>query len=155
MVDYIGIANDLKAALKVYADSNGRGQPSRNAEEFLDVLQEKLDACRGLFHGFDYSGYEKNPVALLVPAANHILGLSCARWAIAHAFVSPQGTDRGVDVLASPDGFGLQEPHIKVEVKYRPNSCMGSPEVSSFLGSLRAGDKGLYLSTGGFTKEAK
>jgi type I restriction enzyme R subunit len=75
VVDYIGIANDLKAALKTYTDSNGRGQPSRKAEEFLDVLQEKLDACRGLFHGFDYSGYEKNPVALLVPAANHILGL--------------------------------------------------------------------------------
>ena len=73
VVDYIGIANDLKAALKTYTDSNGRGQPSRKAEEFLDVLQEKLDACRGLFHGFDYSGYEKNPVALLVPAANHIL----------------------------------------------------------------------------------
>ena len=73
VVDYIGIANDLKAALKTYTDSNGRGQPSRKAEEFLDVLREKLDACRGLFHGFDYSGYEKNPVALLVPAANHIL----------------------------------------------------------------------------------
>ena len=73
VVDYIGIANDLKAALKTYTDANGRGQPSRKAEEFLDVLRAKLDACRGLFHGFDYSGYEKNPVALLVPAANHIL----------------------------------------------------------------------------------
>ena len=69
--------------------------------------------------------------------------------------VSPQGPDRGVDVLASPDGLGLQEPRIKVEVKHRPNSSMGSPEVRSFLGSLRAGDKGLYVSTGGFTKEAK
>ncbi len=78
VVDYIGIANDLKAAMKTYADSNGRGQPSRKAEEFLDVLRAKLDACRGLFRaggGFDYSGYEKNPVALLIPAANHILGL--------------------------------------------------------------------------------
>lgn len=75
MVDYIGIANDLKAALKTYTDSNGRGQPNRKAEEFLDVLQEKLDACRGLFHGFDYCRYEKHPVAPLVPAANHILGL--------------------------------------------------------------------------------
>lgn len=78
VVDYIGIANDLKAAMKTYADSNGRGQPSRKAEEFLDVLRAKLDACRGLFReggGFNYSNYEKNPVALLVPAANHILGL--------------------------------------------------------------------------------
>ena len=76
VVDYIGIANDLKAAMKIYADSNGRGQPSRNAEEYLDVLRAKLDACRALFRaggGFDYSGYEKNPVALILPAANHLL----------------------------------------------------------------------------------
>lgn len=69
--------------------------------------------------------------------------------------VSPQGPDRGVDVLASPDGLGLQEPRIKVEVKHRPNSPMGAQEVRSFLGSLRTGDKGLYVSTGGFTREAK
>jgi type I restriction enzyme R subunit len=75
VVDYIGIANDLKAALKTYTDSNGRGQPSRGAEEFLVVLNERLDACRGLFHGFDYSGFRSNPTALLVPAANHILAL--------------------------------------------------------------------------------
>lgn len=68
--------------------------------------------------------------------------------------VSPQGPDRGVDVLASPDGLGLQEPRIKVEVKHRPRSSMGSQEVRSFLASLRTGDKGLYVSTGGFTKEA-
>ena len=69
--------------------------------------------------------------------------------------VSPRGPDRGVDVLASPDGLGLQEPRIKVEVKHRPNSSMGSPEVRSFLGGLRPGDRGLYVSTGGFSKEAK
>jgi restriction system protein len=69
--------------------------------------------------------------------------------------VSPRGSDRGVDVLASPDGLGLQEPRIKVEVKHRSNTAMGSNEVRSFLGSLRSGDKGLYVSTGGFSKEAK
>ncbi len=75
VVDYIGIANDLKAALKTYTDSKGKGAPSRDAGEFLDVLRAKLDACRSLFHGFDYSSYETSPVTLLVPAANHILGL--------------------------------------------------------------------------------
>jgi restriction system protein len=69
--------------------------------------------------------------------------------------VSPPGPDRGVDVIASPDGLGLQEPRIKVEVKHRASSAMGSQEVRSFLGSLRGGDKGLYVSSGGFTREAK
>jgi restriction system protein len=69
--------------------------------------------------------------------------------------VSTPGADRGVDVLASPDGLGLQEPRIKVEVKHRQNAAMGSQEVRSFIGSLRAGDRGLYVSTGAFSKEAK
>jgi restriction system protein len=69
--------------------------------------------------------------------------------------VSAKGPDRGVDVFASPDGLGLQEPRIKVEVKHRPKTTMGSNEVRSFLGGLRPGDRGLYISTGGFTKEAK
>jgi len=73
VVDYIGIANDLKAAMKTYADSHGRGQPTRTAEEALPKLLADLDALRGLFHGFDYSGYQTNPTALLVPAANWVL----------------------------------------------------------------------------------
>ena len=69
--------------------------------------------------------------------------------------VSPKGPDRGVDVLASPDGLGLQEPRIKCEVKHRKNTVIGAPEVRSFLGVLRSGDRGIYLSTGGFTREAR
>lgn len=75
VVDYIGIANDLKAALKTYTESQGRGTPTHDAAEALAVLLEKLDVCRGLFHGFDYSAYETRATELLVPAANHILGL--------------------------------------------------------------------------------
>ncbi len=69
--------------------------------------------------------------------------------------VSEKGPDRGVDVLASPDGLGLQEPRIKVEVKHRSKTAIGSQDLRSFLGGLRPGDRGLYVSTGGFTKEAK
>ena len=69
--------------------------------------------------------------------------------------VSPKGADRGVDVSASPDGLGLTEPRIKAEVKHRPTTPIGSSDVRSFLGGLRAGDKGLYFSTGGYTREAK
>lgn len=68
--------------------------------------------------------------------------------------VSPRGPDRGVDVSASPDGLGLTQPRIKVEVKHRSGS-MGSQAIRSFVGVLRAGDNGLYVSTGGFSKEAR
>ena len=68
--------------------------------------------------------------------------------------VSPPGADRGKDIIASPDGFGFESPRIVVEVKHR-KGAMGSTEIRSFLGGRHKDDKGLYVSTGGFTKDAQ
>ena len=68
--------------------------------------------------------------------------------------VSPPGSDRGIDILASPDGFGFEQPRIVVECKHR-KGAMGSQEIRSFLGGRHKDDKGLYVSTGGFTKDAR
>lgn len=70
-------------------------------------------------------------------------------------YVSPRGADRGVDIIASPDGLGLEDPRIFVEVKHRLGTTMGAPALRSFLGGRQPGDKCLYVSTGGFTKEAR
>lgn len=75
VVDYIGIANELKAALKTYTDAKGKGDPTHNSAEALAVLLEKMDIVRGMMHCFDYSAFETRPLELLVPVANHILGL--------------------------------------------------------------------------------
>ena len=75
VVDYIGIANELKQALKVYVNAQGKGAPTLRAEEALAVLLEKLDVVRGLFHGFDYSNYVTRAHQILILAANHILGV--------------------------------------------------------------------------------
>jgi type I restriction enzyme R subunit len=75
VVDYIGIANELKAALKTYTDAKGKGDPAHNAAEALAVLLEKMDIVRGLMHGFDYSAFETEALALMVPVANHLLGI--------------------------------------------------------------------------------
>ncbi|WP_372847048.1 type I restriction enzyme endonuclease domain-containing protein, partial [Pontiella sp.] len=76
VVDYIGIANELKHALKTYTESQGRGTPTLGAERALSVLLEKLDVVRGMMHGFDYGDFETDAAALLLPVANHILGLN-------------------------------------------------------------------------------
>ena len=68
--------------------------------------------------------------------------------------VSNLGSDRGVDVFASPDGLGLVEPRIFVEVKHRVGP-VGAPLIRAFLGGRQQGDRCLYVSTGGFTKEAR
>lgn len=75
VVDYIGIANELKAALKAYTDAKGKGDPTHSAAEALAVLMEKMDIVRGMMQGFDYGAFETQALPLLVPAANHILGL--------------------------------------------------------------------------------
>lgn len=67
--------------------------------------------------------------------------------------VSPSGPDRGKDIVASPDGFGFEAPRIVVEVKHRTSS-MGSTDIRSFLGGRHRDDKGLYVSTGGFSRDA-
>lgn len=68
--------------------------------------------------------------------------------------VSAPGPDRGVDILASPDGFGFEQPRIVVECKHR-SGAMGSQQIRSFLGGRHKDDKGLYVSTGGFSKDAR
>jgi len=68
--------------------------------------------------------------------------------------VSPSGPDMGKDIIASPDGLGLEQPRIRVEVKHK-TSAVGAPLLRSFIGGLRQNDRGLYVSTGGFSKEAR
>jgi restriction system protein len=68
--------------------------------------------------------------------------------------VSPSGPDQGKDIVASPDGFGFEAPRIIVEVKHRKGT-IGATDIRSFLGGRHKDDKGLYVSTGGFTKDAR
>ncbi len=67
--------------------------------------------------------------------------------------VSLPGTDKGIDVEASPDGLFMKEPRIIVQVKHRKGQ-VSREEMSSFIGKVRAGMNGLYVSSGGFTKPA-
>ena len=75
VVDYIGIANELKQALKTYTDSKGKGSPTLDAEQAYEILLEKLHVIRGMLHEFDYSDYKSEAHSLVIPAANHILDL--------------------------------------------------------------------------------
>ena len=81
VVDYIGIANELKQALKTYTDAKGKGEPTLRAEEAYAVLAEKMDAIRGMFAkttdqtGLDLCSYETQAHRLIIPAANYVLSL--------------------------------------------------------------------------------
>ena len=74
VVDYIGIANALRSALKEYTASKGRGRPTVDAHEAYALLEEKLDQLRAMLHGFDYSDFLTTGHKRLAGAANHVLG---------------------------------------------------------------------------------
>ncbi|MDN4081417.1 restriction endonuclease [Paenibacillus polymyxa] len=68
--------------------------------------------------------------------------------------ISPKGPDGGVDIIAHRDAFGFEKPIIKVQVKHR-KATAGSPEIQQLLGSNPMGANCLFVSTGGFTSQAK
>ncbi|MEP6826430.1 MAG: type I restriction enzyme endonuclease domain-containing protein, partial [Ramlibacter sp.] len=93
VVDYIGIANELKSALKEYTASKGRGKPTVDAHEAWSLLAEKLDLLRSMLHGHDYSGFLTGGHKALAGAANHVLGIKDGKkrfadtaLAMSHAF---------------------------------------------------------------------
>ena len=83
VVDYIGIAAELRSALRTYTESKGKGQPTLDAAEALAKLKELMEVARHQLHGFDFSAYRTQAAMLLLPAANFVLGLDEGkkRWA--------------------------------------------------------------------------
>ena len=77
VVDYLGLAHELKRALATYTESGGTGQTALNQEEAVAVMLEKYEICCGLFHGFDRSGWisgsSTERLSLLPAAQEHIL----------------------------------------------------------------------------------
>jgi type I restriction enzyme R subunit len=72
----------------MYTDAKGKGQPTVKAEDGLRILREKLDIVCGMMQGCDYSDYATDPLSLLLPVSEHLLGL-------------PDGKKRFLDVMAS------------------------------------------------------
>ena len=77
VVDYLGLAQDLKQALATYTESGGTGRTAVDQQEAVAVMQEKYEVCCGLLHGFDWSvwttGTPQERLNLLPAAQEHIL----------------------------------------------------------------------------------
>jgi type I restriction enzyme R subunit len=113
VVDYIGIANDLKKALSVYTESGGKGKPAFDQDEAADVMMGKYEIVVQMFSeqpvertakkGFDYKSFflltPKEKLSFPIQAANYILGLE-------------NGKDRFVNaVTALTKSFAISVPH--------------------------------------------
>ena len=103
IVDYLGLAHELKRALATYTESGGTGQTALDQAEAVAVMLEKYEICCGLFHGFDRSrwttGTPQEHLALLPAAQEHILA-------------QENGKDRCVQAVRDLSrAFALAVPH--------------------------------------------
>jgi type I restriction enzyme R subunit len=77
VVDYLGLAHELKAALSTYTESGGTGRTALDQDEAVALMLERYEVCCDLFHGFDrsrwISGAPQERLALLPAAQEHIL----------------------------------------------------------------------------------
>jgi len=115
VVDYLGIASDLKKALSFYSDAGGKGDPTILQEQAVELMLEKLEVVSNLFHGFAYEEYFEAEtsikLSMILSAEEHILGLE-------------DGKKRYInEVTALSKSFAIAIPHeqamdIKDEVAF-------------------------------------
>lgn len=144
------VAPETVAEIMRLADGNSQSLPSpvdpddqttlAAADPFAELEDQAIERIKDRLLALDWEEMQELVAALL-----RALGY--------RTIVSPVGADRGKDIIASRDGFGFERPRIVVEVKHR-KGAMGAQEIRSFLGGRHADDRGLYVSTGGFTKDA-
>lgn len=79
VVDYLGIASDLKKALSFYADSGGKGDPTILQEQAVELMLEKLEVVSNMYYGFNYEEYfeadTSKKLSIILAAEEHILRL--------------------------------------------------------------------------------
>jgi type I restriction enzyme R subunit len=115
VVDYLGIAADLKKALAFYSDSGGKGDPTLLQEQAVQVLLEKIEIVKAMYHGFAYHDYfiadTAKKLSLILAAEEHILSLE-------------EGKKRYISqVTALSQAFAIAIPHeqamaLKEEVAF-------------------------------------
>ena len=115
VIDYLGIASDLKKALAFYSDAGGKGDPTILQEQAVALMLEKLEIVSNLFHGFPYEEYfdaeTSKKLSMILAAEEHILGLE-------------DGKKRYInEVTALSKSFAIAIPHeeamdVKDEVSF-------------------------------------
>lgn len=121
IVDYLGIASDLKKALSFYSDSGGKGDPTILQEQAVMLMQEKLEVVSNMYHGFNYDEYfyaeTSKKLYLILAAEEHILGLE-------------DGKKRYInEVTALSQAFAIAIPH---------DDAMDAKDVVSFFQAVKA-----------------
>lgn len=121
VVDYLGIASDLKKALSFYSDSGGKGDSAIAQDQAVALMLEKLEVVSQMFHGFSYEYYfgadTASKLSTILAAEEHILGLE-------------NGKKRFIDeVTALSQVFAIAIPH---------DQAMDSKDEVAFFQAIKA-----------------
>jgi type I restriction enzyme, R subunit len=121
IVDYLGIAADLKKALAFYSDAGGKGDPTILQEQAVQLMLEKLEVVSQMYHGFEYETYfeadTSKKLSLILVAEEHILGLE-------------DGKKRYInEVTALSKSFAIAIPH---------DQAMDAKDEVSFFQAVKA-----------------
>jgi type I restriction enzyme R subunit len=143
VVDYLGIASDLKKALSFYSDSGGKGDPAIAQEQAVELMLEKLEVVSNMFHGFPYEDYfqadTSRKLSMILGAEEHILGLEDGKkryinevTALSRAFAIAVPHEQAMDIkeevsffqavkarLAKFDGTGTSKTDEEIETTIR------------------------------------
>jgi type I restriction enzyme R subunit len=143
VVDYLGIAADLKEALSFYSDAGGKGDPTLAQEQAVSLMLEKLEVVSAMYNGFAYEDYfvaeTSRKLSLILEAEEHILGLEDGRkryinevTALSQAFAIAIPHDQAMDAkdevgffqavkarLAKFDGTGEGRSNEEIETTIR------------------------------------
>lgn len=143
IVDYLGIAADLKKALSFYSDSGGKGDPTILQEQAVQLMLEKLEVVSQMFHGFPYEDYfqaaTSKKLSMILAAEEHILSLEDGKkryinevTALSKVFAIAIPHDQAMDVkdevsffqavkarLAKFDGTGMGRADEEIETTIR------------------------------------
>ena len=147
VVDYLGIASDLKEALSFYSDAGGKGDPAAVQDEAATILQEKLEVLDGIMHGYDYTQYftanTSRKLGIILESENHILGID-----------QGEGKTRFLNAVAAmSQAYALATPH--------PIAMEATPEVAFFqavkarLAKFASGGNGTTLSNAALEARVK
>lgn len=121
IVDYLGIASDLKKALAFYSDAGGKGDPAVAQEQAVAIMLEKIEVISAMYHGFPYEDYfdadTDKKLSMILAAEDHILGLE-------------DGKKRYIDeVTALSKAFAIAIPH---------DQAMDAKDEISFFQAVKA-----------------
>lgn len=151
----VGLLNAAGDAYRKWAEER---QPSvEQAEEAL--TEEGEQGSEATVHEMEQLAIEglKKQIGLKNPYEFQDLAAALLRGMEYYTpFVAPHGKDGGVDIIAYRDPLGTTSPRIKMQIKHRPNTPATVQEVRELMGLLQKdGDVGIFISSGGFTLDAK